>query len=110
MRPIRIGYLNYESFLSKDKCPAMLVFGAVWDAQSRNLFSDLDYYAKKYDKKIRIGFVEYEYASDIFTENNITKLPTVIIFEDGKPFKTLEGTCSRDTVESFIRHFFGFYP
>ncbi len=110
MKPIRIGYLNYESFISNNEIPVMLVFGAVWDIRSRKLFDDIDYFAKKYDKKLRIGLVEYEYASDIFTLHNITKLPTVIIFEDGKPHKTLERESSRNIVEAFIRHYFGFYP
>ena len=110
MKPVRIGYLNYESFINKTEPPTMLVFGAVWDIRSRDVFKNINYFATKYDKKLRIGLVEYEYASDLFTINNITKLPTVIIYEDGKPFKVLEGESSREIIEDFIRHFFGFYP
>ena len=110
MKPIRIGNMNYDQCVNQTRIPIMLVYGGIWDSHSRQLFSQLDTLAEKYDKILLIGIVEHEYAPDLFTKHEITDLPTVIIFEDGKPYHPLVGEYTRRKVEAYIRRFFGLYP
>ena len=110
MKPIRIADMNYDQCVNQTRIPIMLAFGGIWDYASRQVFCTLDTLAEKYDKMLLIGFVEHEQSPDLFTMHEISELPTVIIFEDGKPYRPLVGEYTIQKVEAYIRRFFGLYP
>ena len=97
---------EYETFVVKAEKAA--ASNKISDLMSMSLESVK--LAEKYDKMLLIGFVEHEQSPDLFTMHEISELPTVIIFEDGKPYRPLVGEYTIQKVEAYIRRFFGLYP
>lgn len=110
MIPLKIGPLNFECAVLESNTPVMLVFGAMWDKNSRMQFDLLEYVSEKYNKKIIVGIVDYDYAPDIFSECKVYDIPTTVIFEDGKEFSRRFGYYGVSAVIDFLNYFFGVLP
>ena len=110
MKPLKINLLAFESAVLQSEIPVLLVFGAMWDTDSRMLFSLLNSYADKLDKKVKLGIVDYDYVPDIFSEYEVFDIPTMMIFEDGKPFERRVGYHGSDDIDKILHHFFGYLP
>lgn len=110
MNPLRINPINYECVVKHSKLPVLLVFGGLWDYQSRRMYAQLDEVAKKFDKKLITGKVEYEYNVNAFVELGISSVPTMVIFEDGEVFEMRSGCQGGDDVLNFVYRFFGIIP
>ena len=109
MKPLRIGLLNFDSVINSE-LPALLVFGAVWDKDSRKVYSLLEHAAEKFDGKIITGKVDYDYVPDIFSECGIYEIPTMVFFEDGKPIMSQSGYSGSNDMTLFIEKFYGVLP
>ena len=105
MRPLRIGYLNFPSAVLESKLPVLLIFGAMWDQRSREMFHIIDMYGNTYDGKIVMGKVDIDYATELFFKYEVTKMPTAIFFEHGKPFKSALVEYI-DDLDDYINEFF----
>jgi len=110
MKPLRINLLGFESAVLQSDIPVLLVFGAMWDVDSRMLFSQLDYYGEKLDGKVKIGIVDYDYVPDIFSEYGVFEIPTMVIFEDGKVVERKTGYDGSKDIDKLLHHFFGYLP
>ncbi len=110
MKPLRINLLGFESAVLKSDLPVLLVFGAMWDADSRILFDQLKWYGEKLDGTLKTGIVDYDAVPDIFSEYEVFDIPTMIIFEDGKPFERRVGYHDSSDIDKMLRHFFGYLP
>lgn len=110
MKPLKIGLLNFECSVLRSELPVLLVFGAVWDADSRQLYSQLERIGEKYDGKLITGIVDYDYVPDIFSEYEVYDIPTAMIIEDGREFKRRFGYKGLKTLENFLNYFFGVLP
>ncbi|MBQ4317086.1 MAG: hypothetical protein IJC20_02440 [Clostridia bacterium] len=108
MKPLKINLLGFESAVLQSEIPVLLVFGAMWDADSRMLFSLLDKYKDKLDGKVKLGIVDYDYVPDIFSEYEVFDIPTMIIFDDGKPEIRHTGYNGSDDIDKILHHFFGY--
>ncbi len=110
MRPMRIGKINYDCCVNQNKIPILVVFGGFYDHNSRRVYDLVDYFSEKYDKKLLIGVIEYDHTPELFSLNEITEIPTLIIFEDGKPYNRISGNLCEKDIEAYIRRFFGIFP
>ncbi len=110
MKPIKVGLKNYDFCVNQTRIPVLLVFGGFYETYSRRIYELIDYLADKYDKMLLIGVVEHEYTPELFTRNEITEIPTLIIYEDGKPYNRISGQIDEKQIEAYIRRFFGLFP
>ena len=110
MNPLKINLLNFESSVLQSDVPVLLVFGAVWDEDSRLLFYQLDEFAEKLDGKLKTGIVDLDYVPDIFYDYEVYDIPTMMIFEDGVPFESKIGYRDSRDMEDFLFYFFGYLP
>lgn len=111
-RPININTYNFECCVIESEIPVLLVFGAFWDHISNKLFSQLDYWAEKYQDKILFGKVEYENNQLIFHNCEIKDIPCMVLFENGKIIKTVVKTdfSKIGSVGDLIDWYYGIYP
>jgi thioredoxin 1 len=110
MRPLKISLMTFESAVLQSEKPVLLVFGATWDHDSICLFDMLDWYGEKLDKKLVTGVVDYDYVPDIFTDYQVYDLPTMIIFEGGKPVERRTGYRGAGEIDSLLERFWGYLP
>lgn len=110
MKPVRVGFLNHDALLSQSELPVLLVFGGVWDSNSDCWYSNLTDVAEKFDGKIITGIVDIDYAKELFSIHNVSSLPTMIFFEDGKEAMRCEEFHGSFDVINFVHEFFGAEP
>lgn len=110
MRPLKINLLGFDGAVLQSDIPVLLVFGAMWDVDSRMLFSQLEWYAEKLNGKLKTGIVDYDYTPDIFSQYEVYEIPTMIIFEDGKPFERRTGYTDSTDIDKILKHFYGYLP
>ena len=109
MRPLKINLLGFESAVLKSDIPFLVLFGAVWNYESRRIGYQLDHWSQTLDGKIRTGFADLDVVPDLFSDYGVFEIPTMIIFEDGKPFKHCTGFTDSKHVENYLRYFYGGY-
>ncbi|MBQ3230603.1 MAG: thioredoxin family protein, partial [Clostridia bacterium] len=67
----------------------------------------LRYAAKRFDGRIWVGVVDYDYCAEVFHWHDITEIPTLIMFENGVPVKRFEGFKSSNDVDDFVLDYLG---
>ncbi len=109
MKPVNVGPFNYEWMMTYE-LPILVIFGSVWDLNSRKLIYQLESIGDKYKGKLRTAIVDYEHSADIFIDLGIEALPTLAIIEDGKIFTKKEGYTGSSDVQNLLDYFFGVVP
>lgn len=111
MRPLKINMLSYEPIIKKTyERPALLVFGAVWDYDSRRMFDYLNKIVERFGEKICAGYVDLDFVPEIFSENKVYDIPAAIVFEDGKELKRIEKLTSPKQLDELADYLFGIMP
>ncbi|MBR6754687.1 MAG: thioredoxin family protein [Clostridia bacterium] len=107
-RIIQINKPVYEEVVLKSTEPYFLMFGADWDHYSLYLYDDIKWYVEKFEGMINFGIVDIEIYRELFTEFEITTIPTMLILEDGKEYCRTEGYIGRMVLEKMMYDFFGY--
>lgn len=81
---------NFDEVL-KSEIPIVIDFWAAWCKPCRLLYPVLLELEEEYKGKLIFGKVDVDTDSIIAREYQIKSLPTLIIFKEGKPIKTLIG-------------------
>jgi thioredoxin-like negative regulator of GroEL len=111
MKPLKINLLSYEAILGKTfERPALFVFGAVWDYESRRMFNHLDKVSERFGDRLCTGMVDLDFVPDIFSENRVYDIPAAIVFEDGKELKRIEKLTSPNQIDELADYLFGIMP
>lgn len=110
MRPLPVSMLAFESAILKADKPVLVVFGAMWDRGSRNLFNLVEIYGEKLDGKLITARADIDYVPELFADYNVTELPTMIIFDGGEPFEPYVGYESLADIDKYLYRFYGYLP
>lgn len=110
MKPLPVSMLAFESAILKAEKPVLVVFGAMWDSNSRMLFNLMEEYGEKLDGKLITAKADIDYVPELFYDYGITELPTMIIFDGGEPFKPHVGYHGFADVDKYLYSFFGYLP
>ena len=109
MIPVRVGLLNMETLL-KEELPLMLLFCAGYNSNSQRAKGYLAEIGEALDKKLLVGYVDIDYCPDIFYDYDVFEIPTVIMFECGKPIMRHEGYIDPYKMRALVRKFYGVLP
>lgn len=111
MKPLPINMLGFESAVLRSKIPVLVVFGAIWDYGSSALFNHMVWYGEKLDGKMKTAIADIDVVIELFYKYEIIDLPTMVIFENGEPFKKRKvGYYSDTDIDEFLYSFFGYLP
>lgn len=90
--------LNEDNFdLEIAEGVVMVDFWATWCAPCRILAPTIQEIAEQTHGKIKVGKVDTDENGTIANRFNIQAIPTVIIFQDGKPVERFMGIQSKET-------------
>lgn len=92
---------NFEQEVLKSDKKVLVDFWASWCGPCRMLSPIIDEIAKEIDK-VKVGKVNVDEESDLATQFAVMSIPTLILFENGKPIKQVVGVQSKTAILNMI--------
>jgi thioredoxin len=102
MKPIELTDQTFEGEIRK-RGIVVVDFWASWCAPCRFLSPIVEELAKDYDGKITFGKVDVDANQKVSSQYNITSIPTVIMFKDGKVADMSIGAVPKAMLESKLK-------
>ena len=98
-----IQHFNDGEFQNQIKSGVVLVdFHANWCGPCRTLAPVLDQVAKEMQGKAVVGKIDIDNEQKTAAQFQITSVPTMVLFKDGKEVGRLVGLRTADAVKEFI--------
>ena len=92
---------NFEQEVLKSDKKVLVDFWASWCGPCRMLSPIIDEIAKETDK-VKVGKVNVDEESELATQFAVMSIPTLILFENGKPVKQMVGSQPKSAILSMI--------
>lgn len=93
---------NFEDEVLKSEIPVLVDFWASWCGPCKMLAPTVAQIAEEYSGKIKVGKVNVDEEESLSREYGIVSIPTVILFNNGKPEKTSIGLVPKETLVSML--------
>ena len=88
---------NFEQEVLKSDKKVLVDFWASWCGPCRMLSPVIDEIAKETDK-VKVGKVNVDEESELATQFAVMSIPTLILFENGKPVKQMVGAQPKSAI------------
>lgn len=92
---------NFEQEVLKSDQKVLVDFWASWCGPCRMLSPVIDEIAKETDN-VKVGKVNVDEESELATQFAVMSIPTLILFENGKPVKQMVGAQPKSVILSMI--------
>ena len=103
MSEIVLNRSNFEEEVLGSKTPVLVDFWATWCGPCRMLAPVIAQIAVKYEGTVKVGKVDVDENPELAESFNVSSIPTLILFKDGKPVAQRTGGAPMPLVEAFIK-------
>ena len=103
MSHIDVTSENFKQEVLQSDKPVLVDFWASWCGPCRMLGPIIEEIANDYEGKVKVGKVNVDEQPNLASKYGIASIPTVIVFKNGKPEKTLVGLRSKNEIENMIK-------
>ena len=93
---------NFKKQVLENKSPVVVDFWAPWCGPCRMVSPIIEELAKEYDGKVTIGKMNVDENPDSAGQFSVMSIPTVMIFKNGKPVKSLIGAQGKESYKKVI--------
>lgn len=93
---------NFDSEVLKSDTPVLIDFWAEWCAPCRAVSPLIEELAKEYEGKLKVGKMNVDENQQTPGQYSIMSIPTVILFKNGTPVKTMIGVQGKDDYKKNI--------
>ena len=98
MKTLTLNNDNFESTISGSASPVLVDFWAEWCGPCKMIAPVLNELAAEQDGKAVIAKLNIDEAPELAARFGITAIPTLIVFNNGQPVKTLRGVQSKSVI------------
>ena len=88
---VQLNDSNFQQEVIQSPIPVLVDFWAPWCGPCRMLAPTIEELSKDYDGKVKVCKLNTDEAPDIASGLDISSIPTVLIFKDGKVVDRLVG-------------------
>ena len=103
MSEIVLNSSNFEEEVLGSKTPVLVDFWATWCGPCRMLAPVIAQIAVKYEGTVKVGKVDVDENPELAESFNVSSIPTLILFKDGKPVAQRTGGAPMPLIEEFIK-------
>jgi thioredoxin 1 len=102
MADVAITDQTFKHTVLEGKLPVVVDFWAPWCMPCRMVSPVIEQLAEEYKDKVVVGKMNVDENSDTASKFGIMSIPTVMVFKDGKPVKSLIGAQRKDKYKKMI--------
>jgi thioredoxin 1 len=100
---VELSDSNFKQEILESQIPALVDFWAPWCGPCRMVAPVLDEIAGQYKGKLKIGKLNVDEAPGTSSKYNITSIPTIMLFKDGKITEKMVGAGSKSDIEKLVK-------
>ena len=93
---LQINEDNFEQEVIKSVQPVLLEFGAVWCGPCKHLEPILKQLGEKWKGRVRLAKMDVDENANVTMKYQIMSVPTLILFQNGKPLQRVTGLQPRE--------------
>ena len=101
MASLKLTDQNFEEEVLKFDKPVLVDFWAEWCHPCKIVSPIVDELASEYNGKIKIGKVNVD-ENSVSQNYNIMSIPTLLIFKNGQPIKSIVGAKPKEAIKKEI--------
>lgn len=106
MAEITLTDANFDQEVVKAQLPVLVDFWAPWCAPCRIVSPIVEELAKEYEGKLKVGKMNVD-DNQTAARFGIMSIPTLLIFKNGQPVKTMIGAQGKDSLKRGIDEVLG---
>lgn len=91
-----------KEVLEEKSMPVLVDFWATWCQPCKIVSPIIDDLAKEYEGKLKVGKMDVDENPETAGNYNVMSIPTIMIFKNGQPVKSIIGAQSKDNFKRAI--------
>ena len=93
---------NFQSEVLESKIPVLVDFWAPWCAPCRIVSPTVDRLGEEYKDKMKVLKLNVDDNTQTASNYGVMSIPTLLIFKNGQPLKTIVGAQPRENIKRAI--------
>lgn len=93
---------NFDSEVLQSRIPVLVDFWAVWCTPCRIVDPIVHELAGEYAGKLKVGKLNVDENPDFSQRYNVMSIPTLVLFKNGAPVKSVIGAQSKENIKKAI--------